>query len=66
MYPVYSESYGLRAADGVDAHTCSSGTYSEIASPPGMPVHHVRVSSESMMDVRPMPPRRPGSVSQVS
>jgi hypothetical protein len=27
MYPVYSESYGFRSADGVDAHTCSSGTY---------------------------------------
>src|SRR6266481_4116756 len=37
MYPVYSESYGFRSADGVDAHTCSSGTYSETGSPPGTP-----------------------------
>src|SRR5204863_3903004 len=67
MYPVYSESYGLRSADGVDAHTCSSGTYSEMGSPPGIPVHQLRVSSELMMYVRSTPrPRRPGSVSQVS
>ena len=32
MYPVYSESYGFRSADGVDAHTCSSGIYSEMGS----------------------------------
>jgi hypothetical protein len=49
MYPVYSESYAFRSADGVDAHTCSSGTYSEMGSPPGTPVHQLRVSSEVMM-----------------
>src|SRR6516162_9734271 len=58
MYPVYSESYGFRFADGVDAHTCSSGTYSETGSPPGTPVHQLRVSSEVMMYVRLTP--RPG------
>ena len=49
MYPVYSKSYGFRSADGVDAHTCSSGTYSEMGSPPGTPAHQLRVSSEVMM-----------------
>src|SRR5689334_15141434 len=67
MYLVYSESYGFRSADEVEAHTCSSGTYSEIGSPPGTPAHQLRVSSEVMMYVRSTPrPRRPGSVSQVS
>src|ERR1700677_2641305 len=49
MYPVYWESYGLMLTDGVEAHTCTSGTSSEMSSPPGTPVHQLRVSSETMM-----------------